>query len=90
MARCAAESEAWAAYCPGGHPQGALKVTEFMMYQPYTQAELVNLGKQFRQKQGESLAEWLLQLWGTGVDAIICSGDKIELLSSITTFPSLS
>ena len=42
--------------------QGAPDVTEFMMYQPYTQAELVNLGKQFWQKQGESLAEWLLQL----------------------------
>ena len=30
-----------------GHPQGSPSVTEYMTYQPYTQAELVNLGKQF-------------------------------------------
>ena len=28
-----------------GHHQGAPNVTEFTMYQPYTQVELVNLGK---------------------------------------------
>ena len=37
----------------GGHPQGAPIVTEFMTYRPYTQAELVDLGKQFWRKQGE-------------------------------------
>ena len=30
-----------------GHPQGSPSVTEYTTYQPYTQAELVNLGKQF-------------------------------------------
>ena len=37
-----------------GHPQGAPSVTEFTTYQPYTQAELFGLGKQFWQKQGET------------------------------------
>ena len=44
----------------GGHPQGASGVIEFMKYQPYTQAELVDLGKQFQEMQGETLASWLL------------------------------
>lgn len=43
-----------------GHPQGAPDVTKFTIYQPYTQAELVDLSTQFQQKQGESLAIWLL------------------------------
>ena len=38
------------------HPQGAPSVTEFTTYCPYTQVELVDLGKQFQQKQGEPLA----------------------------------
>ena len=44
----------------GGHPQGAPSVTEFTPYCPYTQVELVNLGKQFQQKQGEPSAAQLL------------------------------
>ena len=43
-----------------GHPQGAPDVTEFMTYQPYTQTELVDLGKWFREMQGKTLAAWLL------------------------------
>ena len=43
-----------------GHPQGAPNVTEFTMYRPYTQLELVDLGKWFWQRQGEPLAAWLL------------------------------
>ena len=31
----------------GGDPRGAPSVTEFSMYLPYPQAELVNLGKKF-------------------------------------------
>ena len=57
-------------------PQGAPSVTESTTYRPHTQVELVNSGKQFRQKQGEPLAAWLLQLWDRGVDGVICSGDK--------------
>ena len=46
---------------PRGHPQGTLpKMMEFMTYQLYTQAELVDLGMQFQQKQGEPLAAGLL------------------------------
>ena len=57
-------------------PQGAPSVTESTTYRPHNQVELVNSGKQFRQKQGEPLAAWLLQLWDRGVDGVICSGDK--------------
>ena len=46
---CVAESEAWAAYSLGGHPQGAPDVTEFTTYWTYSQVELVDLGKQFQQ-----------------------------------------
>ena len=31
------------------------------------------------------MAAWLLQLWDAGVDGIICCGDEIEQLASITT-----
>ena len=80
-----AESEAWVAYGPGGHPQGALNGTDFMMYWSYTQAELIDLGTQFWQKERKPLAAWLLWLWDTGVDSIICVGNRIEWLASITT-----
>ena len=43
-----------------GHPQVAPSVTEFTMYRPYTQLELVDLGKWFWQRQGEPLEAWLL------------------------------
>ena len=51
----------------GGHPLGAPSATGFTTYQPYTRVEFVDLNKQFWQKQGETLAVWLLQLWDTGV-----------------------
>ena len=44
----------------GGHPQGAPNVTEFMTYQPYTHADLVNLGQLFWQTHREPLAVWVL------------------------------
>ena len=50
-----------------GHPQGAPNVTEFPTYQPRIQAVLVDLCEQFWQKEGETLAVQLLQLWDTGV-----------------------
>ena len=50
-----------------GHPQGAPNVTEFPTYRPHIQAVLVDLGEQFWQKGGETLAVRLLQLWDTGV-----------------------
>ena len=36
----------------GRHPQGVPNVTEFTTCPPYTQMELVNLGKQFRKARG--------------------------------------
>ena len=72
-----------------GHLQGAPNVTEFMIYQPYIQAELVNLCRQFQQKQGECLAAYLLQLWYPGVNSILCAGGEVEWLASITTYPLL-
>ena len=44
----------------GGHPQGAPKATEFTMYRPYTQEELVNSGKKFQQMHREPSAARLL------------------------------
>ena len=38
----------------GGHPPGVPNVTEFLTYQSYTQVELVDVGKQFWLKQGET------------------------------------
>ena len=61
------QSEAWVAYGLGGASSRGFHVTEFMMYRPYILAELVNLGKQFWQTQGETFTAWLLQLWDTGV-----------------------
>ena len=60
-----------------------------MTYQPHSLAELVDLGMQFWQKQGEPLAAWLLKLWDTEVDSIICVGGEIEQLASTTTHSSL-
>lgn len=51
----------------GGHPQEASSVTEYMTYWPYSEVELVDLGKQFWQQQEESLEACLLQPWGTGL-----------------------
>lgn len=45
---------------PEGQISGPLQMTEFTRYHPRTQAELVELGKQFRQKPGEPLAAWIL------------------------------
>ena len=70
----------------GEHPHGTPSVTEFTTYWPNTQAELVDLGKQLRQKQGERLVTWLLWLWVAGADSVICSGEE---RASITTHPSL-
>lgn len=74
---------------PGRQLQGAPNVTEFTTYQPYTEAELVDLGKQFLQRLGELLAAGLLQLWDLGVDGIICSVQEMEKFASLTTHPSL-
>ena len=63
---CIAESEAAHGLGEGNFHQGARVVTEIMTYQPHTQAELIDLGKQFQQKQEEPLAAWLLGLWDTG------------------------
>ena len=44
----------------GRHPQGPPSVTEFTTYQPLTQAEWVDLGKQIQQGHEETLATWVL------------------------------
>ena len=58
---------------------------EFMIHQPYTQAELVDSGTGFWQKQGKPLAAWLLRLWDTEVDSSLYVGDELERLASTTT-----
>lgn len=52
---------------PGGQTPGAPDATGFTTYQPRTRVEFVDLNKQLWQKQGETLAVWLLQLWDRGV-----------------------
>ena len=47
---------------PQGEEQPIPQVVEHSMLCPYTQAELVDLGSQFRQKPSESLSAWLLHL----------------------------
>ena len=44
----------------GARPQGAPDVTEFTTYRPSTQAQLIGLGRPFRQRRGALLAAWLL------------------------------
>lgn len=48
------------------HPTVPVTVRQ-MGVQPYTQAELVDLSKQFWQMHREHLATWLLWLWDTGM-----------------------
>lgn len=67
---CIAESEATYGPGEGNFHQGALVVTEITTYQTHTQAELINLGKEFQQKQREPWAAWFLGLWDTRVDSI--------------------
>ena len=69
-AHCAAKSGAWAADDQGGHPQGGPGVTEFTTYQPSTQVESVDLGKQFWPKQGEPLEACFLWLWDRGLGQV--------------------
>ena len=45
---------------PEGNPAGPAQMVEHMMYHPYMQDELVDLGKQFWQWSGEPLAVCLL------------------------------
>ena len=45
---------------PEGNPAGPAQRVEHMMYHPYMQDELVDLGKQFWQWSGEPLAVSLL------------------------------
>ena len=74
---------------PGGVAQGALILTALTAYTPYTPVELRDLCKQCRQRPGESILAWLLQLWDEGADSIICALDNMEKLASITLHPSL-
>ena len=53
------------------------------MVHPYTQAELVDLGSQFRQKPSESISAWLLYLWDVGVAGIVLSGSEMGKLGSL-------
>ena len=71
---------------PGGIQVGRVQMVERTTYRLHTQAELVDLANQFRQRPGAPLAAWPLCLWALGVDSIACS-DAMEKLASITTYP---
>ena len=45
-------------------------MTEFTTYQPSTQVESVDLGKQFWPKQGEPLEACFLGLWDRGLGQV--------------------
>lgn len=47
------------------------------------------MGIQFQQKQGEPFAVWIVRPWDTGVDGILCPGEEVKWLASITSQPSL-
>ena len=53
-----------------GHPQGAPNVTESTIYQPHTQVEFVDLGKQFQQKQRGTLGRLTFATLGHRVDLV--------------------
>ena len=74
---------------PQGEEQPPPQVMEHSMLHPYTQAELLDLGSQFRQKPSESISAWLLCLWYSGVDGIVLLGSTMGKLSSLTVQPTL-
>ena len=71
----------------GGIQVGRVQMVERTTYRLHTQAELVDLANQFRQRPGAPLAAWPLCLWALGVDSIACSDAAMEKLASITTYP---
>ena len=54
-----------------GEEQPPPQVVEHSIVRPYIQAELLDLGSQFRQKPLESISAWLLYLWDLGVNVIV-------------------
>lgn len=62
----------------GGHPQGVPSVTEFTTCPPYTQAEFVNLGKQFRQSKGNPWPCGFCDSGTQGWMVLFVLGDDIE------------
>ncbi|XP_062943621.1 complement component C7 [Cynocephalus volans] len=64
---------------PDGQQVGDPQVTQFTTYVPYTHVKLADLGRQFRQKHGETLAAWLLRLWDLGIDSVMWSGFWFQL-----------
>ena len=74
---------------PGVNLAGPAQVVKHTTYHSYTEAEIVDLTKQFQQRAGESLAVWLLCLWDLEVVSIMCTDNDMEKLASIMTRPFL-
>lgn len=69
--------------------QSPPQVIQHIVFHPYTQEELVDLGSQFWQKLLESISAWHLCLWDAGMDGIILSESEMGKLASLTIHPAL-
>lgn len=75
---------------PQGEEQPPPTVVEHSILGPYTQAELVDLNTQVRQKPLGPLPMWLLCFGDLGVEGIVLSGSEMGKLASQMTHPSLA
>lgn len=55
----------------------------------YTQTELSDLSKQYRQRPGEPLMSWVLRLWDEGADSVVLSGKEAVAMGVLTHDPQL-
>ncbi|XP_018411789.1 PREDICTED: Friend virus susceptibility protein 1-like [Nanorana parkeri] len=55
----------------------------------FTQTELQELAKQYKQRSGEPLLSWLLRLWDDGADSVLLSGKEAVAMGVLTHDPQL-
>ena len=90
QAHCTAESEVWEAYGP---KRGILKGPPIWVTSQHINHILrwcwFTWVHNFSKSKGEPLVTRLLWLWDTGLDGILCFGDEVEWLASVSIHPSL-
>ncbi|XP_073453612.1 uncharacterized protein [Aquarana catesbeiana] len=62
---------------------------EFEEVREFTQTELHELAKQYKQRSGEPLLSWLLRLWDEGADSVVLSGKEAVTMGVLTHDPQL-
>ncbi|PIO29326.1 hypothetical protein AB205_0140740 [Aquarana catesbeiana] len=62
---------------------------EFEEVREFTQTELHELAKQYKQRAGEPLLTWLLCLWDEGTDSAVLSGKEAVTMEVLTHDPQL-